>query len=101
MPVKTSMTIWALNSGVKRRRFFMRMRLPSDLQVHYAPVRSRGRTTVARLTGHPPNRVLHWLGLAGQHSAVVGAALIRNLHLTQVQIDELWTFIKKSKPTAE
>jgi transposase-like protein len=55
---------------------------------------------VARLTGHPPNRVLHWLALAGQQSAVVSAALIRNLPLTQVQIDELWTFIKKSKPSA-
>ena len=55
---------------------------------------------VARLTGHPPNRVLHWLALAGQHSAVVSAALIRELPITQVQIDELWTFIKKSKPTA-
>src|SRR5512147_2726650 len=46
-PVKTSRTTWALNSGVKRRRFFMRVRLPSDLQVHYAPVRSGGRTTLA------------------------------------------------------
>ena len=44
-PVKTSRTTWALNSGVKRRRFFIRVRLPSDLQVHYAPVRSEGRTT--------------------------------------------------------
>ena len=55
---------------------------------------------VARLTDHSPNRVLHWLALAGQHSAVVSAALIRDLPITQVQIDELWTFIKKSKPTA-
>jgi len=34
--------------------------------------------------------------LAGQHTAAVSAALIRNLHLTQVQIDELWTFVKKN-----
>ena len=55
---------------------------------------------VARLTHHSPNRVLHWLALAGQHGAAVSAALIRDLPLTQVQIDELWTFVKKSKPTA-
>jgi transposase-like protein len=55
---------------------------------------------VARLTRHSPNRVLHWLALAGQHGAAVSAALIRDLSLTQVQIDELWTFVKKSKPTA-
>jgi hypothetical protein len=55
---------------------------------------------VARLTHHSPNRILHWLDLAGQHTAAVSAALIRNLHLTQVQIDELWTFVKKNKRTA-
>ena len=55
---------------------------------------------VARLTHHSPNRVLHWLALAGQHGAAVSAAIIRDLPLTQVQIDELWTFVKKSKPTA-
>ena len=54
----------------------------------------------ARLTRHSPNRVLHWLALAGQHGAVVSAALIRDLSLTQVQIDELWTFVKKSLPVA-
>jgi transposase-like protein len=55
---------------------------------------------VARLTHHSPNRVLHWLALAGQHGAAVSAAIVRDLTLTQVQIDELWTFVKKSKPIA-
>src|SRR5215212_872080 len=54
----------------------------------------------ARLAHHSPNRVLHWLALAGQHGASVSVALVRDLHLTQVQIDELRTFVKKSKPTA-
>ncbi len=40
--------------------------------------------------------VHHWLDLAGQHAAAVSAHLIHSLHLTQVQIDELWTFVKKS-----
>ena len=55
---------------------------------------------VARLTHHSPHRMLHWLDLAGQHTAAVSAALLRNLHLTQAQIDELWTFVKKNKRTA-
>jgi hypothetical protein len=33
--------------------------------------------------------VLHWVGLAGQQGAAVKRHFIRNLHLTQVQIDEL------------
>jgi transposase-like protein len=55
---------------------------------------------VARLTHHSPNRILHWLDLAGRHAAAVSAALICNLHLTQAQIDELWTFVKKNKRIA-
>jgi hypothetical protein len=54
----------------------------------------------ARLTRHSPNRVPHWLASAGQHGASVSATLIRDLPLTQVQIDELGTFVKKSKLTA-
>jgi hypothetical protein len=54
---------------------------------------------VARLTGHSPNRILYWLDLAGRQAATVSADLIRHLHLTQVQIDELWTFVKKNKRT--
>lgn len=55
---------------------------------------------VARLKHLSPNRVLHWLDLAGQQAAAVSAERIRELHLTQVQIDELWTFVKKNKHTA-
>ena len=55
---------------------------------------------VARLTHHSPNRVLHWLDLAGRPAAAVGRVLIRNLHLTQVQLDDLWTFVKKNKHIA-
>ena len=34
-----------------------------------------------------------------QPLSTVSADLIRHLHLTQVQIDELWTFVKKNKRT--
>jgi transposase-like protein len=43
--------------------------------------------------------LLHWLDLAGQHAAAVSTHFIRGLHLTQAQIDELWTFVKKNKRT--
>ena len=55
---------------------------------------------VARLTHHSPNRILHWLDLAGRQAATVSADLIRNLHLTPAPIDELWTFGKKNKRIA-
>ena len=55
---------------------------------------------VERLKHHPHNAVLHWLDLAGQHAAAVSTTLIRNLHLTPAQVDEMWTFVKKTRASA-
>src|SRR5262247_4205458 len=41
--------------------------------------------------------VLHWLDLAGQQGAAVNRHFIRDVHPTQVQVDELWSFVKKHK----
>jgi hypothetical protein len=35
--------------------------------------------------------------VAGQHATSVSKHFIRGLHLTQAQIDELWTFVKKNR----
>jgi len=43
--------------------------------------------------------ILHWLALTGAHTKALEHHLIRELHLTQVQIDELWTFVKKTGPS--
>ena len=85
-----------------KHTFFEPLRCPraTVLEALALLVERNSPRAAARLTRHSPNRVLHWLALAGQHGAVVSAALIRELSLTQVQIDELWTFVKKSKPTA-
>ena len=44
-----------------------------------------------------PDTILHWLDLAGQHAATVSDHMIDHLHLTQAQVDELWTFVKKNR----
>ena len=54
---------------------------------------------ISRIKQSKPNTVLHWLDLAGQHAAAVSHHFIRGLHLTQAQIDELWTFVKKNRST--
>jgi hypothetical protein len=41
--------------------------------------------------------VLHWLDLAGQHAAAISTHFLRGLHLTQAQIDALWSFVKKKQ----
>lgn len=55
---------------------------------------------IARVKGVKPDTVLHWLEIAGAQAATVRAQLVQNLRLTQVQVDELWTFVKKSHDTS-
>ena len=85
-----------------KHTFFETLRCPraTILEALSLLVERNSLRAVARLTHHSPNRVLHWLALTGQHGASVSVALVRDLHLTQVQIDELWTFVKKNKRTA-
>jgi len=52
---------------------------------------------ISRIKHCAPNTILHWLDLAGQQAAAVSRHFIRQLHLTQAQIDELWTFVKKNR----
>src|SRR4051794_31797227 len=89
-------------SSVDKHTFFETIRSPRATVIEALALLSERNSlrATARLTRHSPNRVLHWLALAGLHGAAVGASIIRDLALTQVQIDELWTFVKKSKPTA-
>src|SRR3954468_7871391 len=84
-----------------KHTFFETLRCPRATVLEALALLSERNSlrATSRLTRHSPNRVLHWLALAGQQGALVSATLIRDLSLTQVQIDELWTFVKKSKPT--
>ena len=52
---------------------------------------------ISRIKHCKPNSVLRWLDLAGRHAAAVNNHFIKGLHLTQAQIDELWTFVKKTR----
>jgi transposase-like protein len=54
---------------------------------------------ISRVKHSAPNTVLHWLDLAGQQAAAVSKHFVKGLHLTQAQIDELWTFVKKNRST--
>ena len=89
-------------SGLDKHTFFETIRSPrpSVLQALALLGERDSLRATARLTHHSPNRILDWLALAGQHGAGVASAIIRDLSLTQVQIDELWTFVKKSRRTA-
>lgn len=41
-----------------------------------------------------------WLKRAAQHSELISERLIKDLHLSQIQVDELWSFVKKNTKIA-
>lgn len=50
----------------------------------------------ARLTHHSVNTVLDWLERGGRQAAELSEHLIQGLHISYAQVDELWTFVKKT-----
>ena len=45
--------------------------------------------------------VRHWLRVAAQQGEEVSAMLVRELKVTQVELDALWSFVKKTIFAAE
>ncbi len=56
-----------------------------------------GVRAVARIRGVETDTVLDWLRKAGQHCEQVSAYMLQELHVSQVQLDELWTFVRKKE----
>jgi len=50
---------------------------------------------VARATGHDKNAICRWLDLAGSHCQEVTEYYLNELNLNRVQVDEIWSYIKK------
>jgi hypothetical protein len=50
---------------------------------------------VARSTGHDKNAICRWVDLAGSHCSEVTDYYLTELHLDRVQVDEIWSYIKK------
>lgn len=50
-----------------------------------------------RLLGVDKDTVNHWLPILGRHCQRVMNYFFRNLHLSECQLDELWTFIHKKE----
>ena len=56
-----------------------------------------GIRSVARLNHVKPDTVLEWIAKAGEHCERVSEYMMQELKLTQVQLDELWTFVHKKQ----
>jgi transposase-like protein len=60
-------------------------------------VDGNGISATARIVKKKGDTILDWLRKMARHVEKVNVYLVRDLHLTDVQIDELWTFIKKKR----
>jgi transposase-like protein len=45
------------------------------------------------LTGHKYETIGRWLRQAAAHAEALTAALVHDLHLTEVEVDEFWSFV--------
>jgi transposase-like protein len=58
-------------------------------------VMRRGSLRAAEeITGHKYETISHWLRLAAQHAEVLRNVLVHDLHLSTVEIDEFWSFVR-------
>ena len=59
-------------------------------------VEKKGIRAVERTTGHHRDTISRYLLDLGRHSAEVTDYLVKNLDLGEYELDELWTFVKKT-----
>lgn len=61
-------------------------------------VMRRGSLRAAEeITGHKYETISVWLKRAASHAAAITEVLAHDLHLSQVEIDEFWSFVQKKR----
>ena len=61
-------------------------------------VMRRGSLRAAEeITGHKYETISGWLKRAANHAAAITEVLATDLHLSQVEIDEFWSFVRKKR----
>lgn len=84
---------------IRQGTFLYRIRTPLKQVVRVFRLLVEGMSIrgIERVEGIKQDTILDWLRKAGQHVEEVNALLIHYLHLTQVQIDEFWSFVKNKE----
>jgi hypothetical protein len=52
---------------------------------------------LARATNHSQSTIISWIRVAGKHCREVNEYYLNELKLERVQVDEIWSYIKKRK----
>lgn len=75
---------------------------PAEVARSLLVVLRRGSLLAAEeLTGHKYETIGRWLRQAAAHAEALTTALVTELHLTEVEVDEFWSFVKQkgARPT--
>lgn len=87
----------ACGSSVSMRYGTAYLNLEADPAIFETAVRALAEGNSLRATGRivqiDKDTVCNWLERAGQHCRLVQLYLWRNLHVTECQLDELWSFV--------
>jgi transposase-like protein len=69
---------------------------PAEIGRALLVVMRRGSLRAAEeVTGHKYETISHWLKLAAKHAAALEDALVRDLELSAVEVDEFWSFVRR------
>ncbi len=67
---------------------------PAEVARALLVVLRRGSLLAAEeLTGHKYETIARWLRQAAAHAEALTVALVHDLHLTEVEVDEFWSFV--------
>jgi transposase-like protein len=70
---------------------------PAEVARTLRVVMRRGsRSAAEEITGHKYETIGRWLRMAAQHAETLTEVLVHNLHLSQVEVDAFWSFVKNS-----
>jgi transposase-like protein len=74
---------------------------PEEIARALLVVMRRGSLRAAEeVTGHKYETIGRWLRLAARHASAIEEALVRDLELSTVEIDEFWSFVKRRTSVA-
>ena len=60
-------------------------------------VEKNGIRSIERITGHHRDTIGHLIEDLALHAEMVNSILLQDVKLGQFEVDEMWTFVKKSK----
>jgi transposase-like protein len=70
---------------------------PAEVARTLLVVMRRGSLSAAEeITGHKYETIGRWLRMAAQHAEALTEVLVHDLHLSEVEVDAFWSFVKKS-----